>query len=212
MSPVYSRKWGLVKSGSSRQSQASDDVQYETNFVFLTFISNDQALDLRVMPHLDSRLATLLPQSVSCAAVQLNPGHCLTLASELCRKLLRALRTTTGAAATYQSALVELESLARILREVESLKPTDQDDDHRRIDSLRAVALAAMYPIRNFSQELQKYEAALFPSATSKATRVKKMGRAMQWTMNMDEEVRKFQLYISGQLLSITTLLQLRER
>ena len=34
----------------------------------------------------------------------------------------------------------------------------------------------------------------------------------MQFTLDMEEEVHKFRLYISGQLLSITTLFQSLER
>jgi hypothetical protein len=122
------------------------------------------------------------------------------------------LKTTTGAAASYQRTVVELESLARILREVESLAATHHDHDPKRIDGLRAVAMATMYPLRDFSKSLQKYEAALFPSASAKPNRGKKISRAMQWTLDMDEEVHKFQIYITGQLLSITTLFHLLER
>lgn len=122
------------------------------------------------------------------------------------------MKTSTGAAATYQRTAIELESLARVVREVEVLVSSDQNDNEQRINALRSVAMATLYPLRAFSEELKKYEAALFPATNRKASRARRVGRALQWTLEMDEEVQKLQLYINGQLLSISTLFQLLER
>lgn len=126
--------------------------------------------------------------------------------------MIGAFQTTTGAAAKYQRNIVELESLARILREVESLSVTDSNDLHHRIDSIRAVAMATMYPMREFTRELQKYEHALFPCQQSSHAKTVKVARSVQWAMGMDEEIQKLQVYISGQMLSINALLQLLAR
>ncbi|KIW92184.1 uncharacterized protein Z519_07168 [Cladophialophora bantiana CBS 173.52] len=113
---------------------------------------------------------------------------------ELIQKLLGALKSTTGAAAHYQRTIIEIGSLGRVLRDIERLAANDIDDDTTRINSLRAAAFATWLTLRDFLQRLQK------------------IIKAMQWTLSMDEEVDKLQLYVAGQLLSIITQLQMLGR
>lgn len=133
----------------------------------------------------------------------------LIYCSELIRKLVGGLKSTTGSAAQYQRTIIELESLQRVLRSVETLA-ADEDENSSRIDNLRAAAFATSLTLRDFLLKLSKYEASLAPAGGM--NKIKRGAKAARWIMSMDEEVNRLQLYVAGQMLSINTQFRLLER
>jgi hypothetical protein len=100
--------------------------------------------------------------------------------------------------------------LQRVLKQIERLQSKRPEQDASRIDSLRAAAFATRLTLQDFYRKFQKYEDSL-KTASSK-NRLQRASKAVQYTFSIDEDVNRLQLYISGQLLSINTLLQLIDR
>jgi hypothetical protein len=86
----------------------------------------------------------------------------------------------------------------------------NSDEDASRLDSLRAAAFATSLTLNDFLRKFQKYEESLAP--TTHKNKVQRAAKAVQYTLSMNEDVERLQLYISAQLLSIKTLLQLLDR
>lgn len=121
----------------------------------------------------------------------------------LVKKVIKALKSTGGAASEYQHAIIELNGLKNVLRRLESLQPT-QDNEHH-INAVRGMALACQLPLREFMTKLEKYEASLGPFSKSKWYRG--VPQKTKWATSFEEEVEKLRALVAAKTVSITLLL-----
>jgi hypothetical protein len=74
----------------------------------------------------------------------------------LIAKVSNALEDNSGAAHEYQHVLIELEALARTLKHLEALEPSDSNATH--VNAIRGMALACRIPLREFLDRIEKFE------------------------------------------------------
>jgi len=127
---------------------------------------------------------------------------------ELISTVIKALRTTHGASSKYIQILNQLENLRGLLDQLRALEPSQ--DDAEFVNAVRAAAFAAQYPLNGFLEKLQKYDPALNPTHRTKLAG--RAVRAVKWGVLVEDEVDKLRACLSGHVLSISLLMQLRER
>jgi hypothetical protein len=122
--------------------------------------------------------------------------------------VIKALRTTHGASSKYIQVLNQLVSLKDILDQLRALEPTQ--DDAAFVNAVRAATFAAQYPLNNFLSKIQEYDPALNPTHRTKLSG--RVVRAVKWSVLVEDQVDKLRACLSGHVLSISLLMQLRER
>ena len=69
----------------------------------------------------------------------------------------------------FQQAIIELNCLKYVLRQLEALEPTDDNLNH--VNAIRDMALACQLPLRDFLTKLEIFEAPLGPFARGSSFR-----------------------------------------
>ncbi|KAF2687885.1 hypothetical protein K458DRAFT_485063 [Lentithecium fluviatile CBS 122367] len=123
----------------------------------------------------------------------------------LIAKVSKAVKDKTGASSEHQQALLELQSLDRTLRRLQSLQPTESNANH--VNAIRGMALTCRFPLQHFLEKMQKYEYSLGPFATQSRFRMDPTRRKLQWAVFMTDEVGRLRTAIGGKVLSINLLL-----
>ena len=121
----------------------------------------------------------------------------------LIKKISKALKDVGGASSEYQGAVLELRQLEHVLRELETLEPTEDNASH--VNAIRGMALACQLPLRDFMIKLEKYEASLGPFA--KRQLPSGAVRKTQWATTFVEEVDKLRAVVAAKSMSINLLL-----
>ena len=98
-----------------------------------------------------------------------------------------------------------MKSLKRVLQRLEALE-VDEDNAHH-VNAIRGTALAIQIPLRNFLQELEKYEVSLGPFSDPRWYRG--VSQKSKWAIAFGEKTEKFRLQITGKTASIGLLLNL---
>ena len=119
------------------------------------------------------------------------------------KKVSKALKETGGAATEYQQVVIELESLKKVLQQLEAFEPTE--DNARHVNAIRGMALACQLPLRDFMVKLEKYEASLGPFADRKSFRG--VGRKARWATAFSADVEKLRAMVAAKNTSINLLL-----
>ncbi|KAH7071624.1 hypothetical protein FB567DRAFT_538512 [Paraphoma chrysanthemicola] len=125
-------------------------------------------------------------------------------AADLIHKVAKALKDKSGAANEYQHVLIELESLARTLKHLEALQPTESNAAH--VNAIRGMALTCRWPLQDFLEKIQKFESTMGVFATG-VNPGKAFGRKSQWAVFMTDEVARLRTATGAKFLSINLLL-----
>ncbi|KPI45917.1 uncharacterized protein AB675_752 [Cyphellophora attinorum] len=128
-------------------------------------------------------------------------------AIEATTTIIKALKQTGGASSRYIQVLQRLQSLRRILDELESFQPSDSDSAY--VNAIRGAARAAKFPLDDFLAKMEKYEPALNP--TNRASISRRAPRSVKWALWVEEEVEKLQIALDAQCSSLSLLMQLRQ-
>lgn len=123
--------------------------------------------------------------------------------ADLVKKVSKALKLAGGASSEYQLVIIELKGLKHVLRQLETLEPTEDNVNH--VNAIRGMALACQLPLREFLAKLEKYESSMGPFAdriSLRGTRCK-----AKWAVSMAEDVEKLRALIAGKVISINLLL-----
>lgn len=129
-------------------------------------------------------------------------GDCVR-ALELISDVVKALRTSHGAAQEYQQVIVELEGLSKVLKHLGCLQPSASNADH--VNAIRGMAFACQLPLQEFLSKLRTYEASLGPFSQRSAIRSAVM--KTKWAIYMAKEVEKVRALIAAKVISIQLLL-----
>jgi hypothetical protein len=117
------------------------------------------------------------------------------------------VKASGGAATNYQYVRIELDGLARALRDLAQLDVTEGNT--QRVDALRAMALGCRFPLKDFLDKIQKFEPAFGPRVRSgSVSAIKFIVRSAQWATYMEEEIVKLRAYVAPHVASINLLLQ----
>ena len=131
-------------------------------------------------------------------------------AVDLFTKAAKALRKSSGATASYQQAVSDLELLATVLQKVDQLSATPFDPGvHEKI---RVCSLQCRIPLTRFLAKIRKYEAQLDWSLGNKERVIPKIvraGRQIQWALIVQDEVAELRACIGTHISTITLLLRL---
>lgn len=119
------------------------------------------------------------------------------------KRVSKALKRTGCASTEYQHAIIELKGLKNVLRRLESLQPTQDNENH--INAIRGMALACQLPLRDFLTKLEKCEASLGPFSNLKWYRG--VPQKSRWAITLAEEVEKLRTLVAAKTVSITLLL-----
>ncbi|KAL8707177.1 MAG: hypothetical protein Q9220_007744 [cf. Caloplaca sp. 1 TL-2023] len=113
------------------------------------------------------------------------------------------MKDTGGASTEYQHVIIELNGLENVLRQLEALKPNENNVN--QVNAIRGMALACQIPLREFLSKLERYDASmnLFLSRTS----IKAVGHKARWALCMSEDVTKLRALIAAKVLSINLML-----
>ena len=107
-------------------------------------------------------------------------GDVLAL-SKLIYKIVLELKKNSNAAPEFQLLLVELESLDRNLKVLQKIEPVRHE--LRRLDAIKALALACHRPLEEFLIKTKRFEDDL-GACTSRHNRVLGFPRRLQWAEN----------------------------
>ena len=121
----------------------------------------------------------------------------------LVKKVTKALKEVGGASAEYQLVVIELKGLKSILRQLETLQPTEDNVTH--INTIRGMALACQLPLRDFMVRLEKYESTLGPLADKRSLRA--IGKKSKWAVVFAEEVVRLRAMVAAKNISLNLLL-----
>ena len=127
----------------------------------------------------------------------------IRLLKGLVKKVSKALKDAGGASAEYQLVIIELKGLKNILRQLETLQPTDDNVTH--INAIRGMALACQLPLRDFMVKLEKYESTLGPFADKRSLRT--MARKSKWAVVFADEVERLRAMVAAKNISLNLLL-----
>ncbi|KAK6388099.1 hypothetical protein LTR65_008107 [Meristemomyces frigidus] len=133
-------------------------------------------------------------------------------AVELICKAAKALRDTSGASQQYQQAAAELETLGRILTQVQGLTPTSSNAV--TVQKILFCAHTCHLPLAHFLEKIRRYEQYLCPPSHGippQPWTVSGIKKKITWAINMEKELPKLRASITPQLASIGLLLQLEE-
>ena len=99
--------------------------------------------------------------------------------------------------------MIELRALKNVLRHLETLEPTPENENH--INAIRGMALACQFPLRDFVSKLQKYEESLGPFSDQRWYR--NFGKKSKWAVTFGEDVEKLRALLAAKTASIGLLL-----
>lgn len=122
--------------------------------------------------------------------------------------MVKALKPSGGASTQYIQVLQQLETLQKLLTNLEGISPT-QDDAHF-VNAVRGAARAAKFPLDDFLAKMERYEPELNP--LHRSSTIRRMSKAIKWTLNVQEELERLHLAIYAHLSSLGLLIQLREQ
>ena len=122
-------------------------------------------------------------------------------------KVTESLEDIGGASAEYQQVVLQLNGLERTLVHLQKLEPNEQNAEH--VNSIRCMALGCLLPLKQFLDQLDKYEKSL--AADAKHRHGRNSVRKAQWGVFMEKEITKMRSIISAQVLSINLLLGAHE-
>lgn len=121
-------------------------------------------------------------------------------------KVSKAIKDERGASSEYQLLDLELQSLRRILDQLQALQPTAENASH--INAVRALALTCRLPLEQFLDKIDRFERSLGVQTSS--SYVKRVNRKAQWAVMMSEEVSRLRTHITAKVLSLNLLLTLQ--
>ncbi|OAG42663.1 hypothetical protein AYO21_02946 [Fonsecaea monophora] len=124
---------------------------------------------------------------------------------QLTGKIISSLKGVGGSASEYQHAVVELESLKRLLEKVTKLTITE--DNAVQVNALRGLALACEPCLQEFYQKLRSYEASIGPYAPR--GRLKGAFHKVKWAFLGSEEFSQFRKFIAMKVLCLSLLLSM---
>ncbi|OAL38172.1 hypothetical protein AYO20_02624 [Fonsecaea nubica] len=118
---------------------------------------------------------------------------------QLTSKIISSLKGAGGSASEYQHAVVELESLKRLLERVTKLTITE--DNAVQVNALRGLALACEPCLQEFYQKLRSYEASIGPYAPR--GRLKGAFHKVKWAFLGSEEFSQFRKFIAMKIYNV---------
>lgn len=133
-------------------------------------------------------------------------------AINLLKETTKALREVSGATSQFQSTILDLNLLEKVLTSVQRLDPQPVKDS-----TLHAVQLcgqSCFIPLSRFLKSIDKFEGHLAWSSHGSRTisnRITAAGRKAQWALSVEGKVAKLKASIGPQLTTINLLLQLEQ-
>ena len=133
-------------------------------------------------------------------------------AVQLINRTAKALRETDGAAAKYQQAAIELDSLRHVLRRVQPLRPNTGNVE--TMEKIQLCGLACYLPLSRFVKKIERFETRLGRNGGSQGTNgvarwISRSGQKVQRAVAVEEECMKLKASITPQMHAIEVLLQL---
>jgi hypothetical protein len=124
--------------------------------------------------------------------------------SNLIYKIGLELKKNSESSADYQLLLVELEALDRALKSLESVKVAQHGQ--RRLDGIRALALACQLPLQEFLEKIEKFEDSL-GSWSSKSRSFSAITLRLHWSVKYKHEAEALRARLTPKITTITLLL-----
>ena len=124
--------------------------------------------------------------------------------SKLIYKIGVELKKNPESAADYRLLLIELEALDRTLKALENIKVAQHGK--RRLDGIRALALACQLPLQEFLEKIEKFEESLGSWNTNNRS-VLTIAHRLRWSMKYKDEAKALRARLAPNLATITVLL-----
>ncbi|OQV00512.1 Ankyrin repeat-containing protein [Cladophialophora immunda] len=124
---------------------------------------------------------------------------------QLTSKIISSLKDVGGSSSEYQHAVIELESLKRLLEKVTQLTITE--DNAVQVNALRGLALACEPCLQEFHSKLKSYEASIGPHAPRSS--LKGTFHKVKWAFLGSDEFGNFRKFIAMKVLCLTLLLSM---
>ncbi|EXJ76644.1 uncharacterized protein A1O5_01152 [Cladophialophora psammophila CBS 110553] len=124
---------------------------------------------------------------------------------QLTAKVVSSLKGVGGSSSEYQHAVIELESLQRILEKVAKLTITGDNAVH--VNAIRGLALACEPCLQEFHAKLKSYEASIGPYAPRGC--LKGAFHKVKWAFLGSEDFSQFRKFIAMKVLCLSLLLSM---
>src|SRR6202012_3012705 len=121
-------------------------------------------------------------------------------------KVGKAIKDKGGAASDYQHVQLELRALQTTRERLSQLEPNSLTDEGQ-INAIRGVALACTIPLREFLDNLRKFEASMGPFSRPGRLSVTTATRKSQYALFFTDEVSKLRAKVAVKGISIIMLL-----
>ncbi|KAF2756394.1 hypothetical protein EJ05DRAFT_501898 [Pseudovirgaria hyperparasitica] len=116
----------------------------------------------------------------------------------LIKNLIQALRVS--AASEHLELCSELDGLKRALHEIEHLKCSPEQE--RDVNAVKVAALRCRHPLEDFEKKLVKYWS-IGTQPTSTTGRIVRIGRKVQWSVSMQDDVDRLRAVIAAHVGSL---------
>ena len=124
--------------------------------------------------------------------------------SKLIYKIAIELKKNPESAADYQLLLIELEALERTLKSLEHIKIAQHGQ--RKLDGIRALALACQLPLQEFLNKIEKFEDSLGSWNTNNRS-FSAITQRLRWSAKYKGEAKALRARLAPNLATITVLL-----
>ena len=128
------------------------------------------------------------------------------MAIQLVGKVSKALKDTGGASDDYKLLLQELRHLQVILEELSDTS-VGAFGSLNHINAIKGMALAVQVPLQAFLKSMDKFRSTL--GHTRPGRNWRQAGRQVQWSVTMQEEVRKLRATLTMKIATLSLLLAL---
>ena len=124
--------------------------------------------------------------------------------SSLIYRISTQLKRNPESAVDYQDLLIELESLNRALKQLQSLTPAHHEA--HRLETVRALAITCIIPMEHFLARISEFEASLGPWCASNH-RFRGFTQRIQWATMYKDDVELLRTRLAPKVATITMLL-----
>jgi len=124
--------------------------------------------------------------------------------SKLIYKIGAELKQGPEAAADYQLLSIELEALDRTMKSLEHIQVAQHGQ--KRLDAIRALALACQLPLQEFLEKIEKFDESLGPWNTKNRS-FSAITQRLRWSAKYKDEARYLRARLAPNVATITVLL-----
>jgi hypothetical protein len=122
---------------------------------------------------------------------------------KLIKDITDCLQSTGGAQSDYRELIIELETLDKALRSLDSIGATSGASP--RVDFIKYAAISCRLPLEQFLTKMKRYESSL--GIWGRSTGFKITIARFRWALNEKENIQRLQSYLHVHVGTINVLL-----